>query len=299
MAQGMAPRPVRVDFAPSVALERVATLLDSVGSEQFSLSLARLLPKLGRHLEVARRIDDVRSVSATDVRAWVNAPLPDGVMPSVATRHNRRSAARLGFRLLREAGVVDHDPTLDLALPRRSRGREARPLTDQEVELGQAAARRTLGETRRPGVWALAEATATTHEIPRVHTHHVDLGQGTVFFPGSSKTLPRLANLTDWGIDALERRVRELNAADRPLVYEGAGTSAASMQAASAMTLAKILTQAGLRRDPAVMPSSVRAWAGDRIFRATGRIEEAAVALGCHTLDTTAAIIGFDWRDLR
>jgi hypothetical protein len=42
-----------------------------------------------------------------------------------------------------------------------------------------------------------------------------------------------------------------------------------------------------------------RAWAGDRVFRATGRIEEAAVALGCHTLDTAAAIIGFDWRDLR
>lgn len=98
---------------------------------------------------------------------------------------------------------------------------------------------------------------------------------------------------------ALERRVRQVGSADRPLVYEGAGTSAASMQAASAMSLTKILTQAGIRHDPAVMPASVRAWAGERVFRATGRIEEAAVALGCNTLDTAAAIIGFDWQELR
>lgn len=297
MAQGMAAGADRADFAPSAALARAAE--EAGGSEQFSLALARLLPKLGRHLEAARRIDDIRTVLAADVGAWVNAPLPDGAMPSVATRHNRRSAARLGFRLLREAGEVGYDPTMDLVLPPRSRGREARPLTDQEIGVGRAAARRTLGETRRPGLWALAEATATTHEIPRVHAHHVDLGQGTVFLPGSSKTLPRLANLTDWGIEALERRIREFGGADRPLVYEGAGSSAASMQAAAAMTLTKILTQAGLRHDPAVMPASVRGWAGDRIFRATGRIEEVALALGCHTLDTAAAIIGFDWRELR
>ena len=299
MDQGMTARGDGAGFAPSVALATVAALLDCESSEQFSVSLARLLPKLGRHLEAARRIGDVRDVSAADVRAWVNAPLPGGVMPSVATRHNRRSAARLGFRLLREAGVVDHDPTLDLVLPPRSRGREARPLTDEEIELGRAATRRTLGETRRPGLWALAEATATTHEIPRIHARQVDLGQGTVFLPGSSKIIPRWANLTDWGIDALERRLCELGSADRPLLYEGAGTSPSSMQAASAMTLTKILTQAGLRHDPAVMPASVRAWAGDRVFRATGRIEKAAVALGCHTLDTAAAIIGFDWHDLR
>lgn len=298
MAQGIAGVAEGAAFAPCVALGHAVVLLGA-SSEQFSLSLARLLPKLGMHLERARRLDDIRKVSMADVRAWICAPLPDGAMPSMATRHNRRSAARLGFRLLREAGVVDHDPTLDLVLPPRRRGREARPLTDQEPELGRAAARPTLGETRRPGLWALAEATATTHEIPRVRARDVDLGQGTVLLSGSSKTRPRLATLTDWGTDALERRIRELDSADRPLVYEGAGKSAASMQAASAMTLTKILTQAGLRHDPAVMPASVRAWAGDRIFRATGRIEEAALALGCHTLDTASAIIGFDWRDLR
>lgn len=299
MAQGMATHTVRADFAPLVALGRVAVLLDADTPGQFALSLARLLPKLGRHLEAARRIGDVREVSTADVRAWVNAPLPSGAVPSIATRHNRRAAARLGFRLLREAGMVGHDPTIDLVLPPRTRGREARPLTDEEIELGRAASRRTLGETRRPGLWALAEATATTHEIPRILARHVDLGQGTVLLPGSSKSLPRLANLTDWGSDSLERRVRELGTADRPLVYEGAGKSASSMQTAAAMTLTKTLTQAGLRHDPAVMPASVRAWAGDRVFRATGRIEEVAVALGCHTLDTAAAIIAFDWRDLR
>ena len=51
MAQGMAAASDRADFAPSVALATVAALLDGDSSEQFSVSLARLLPKLGRHLE--------------------------------------------------------------------------------------------------------------------------------------------------------------------------------------------------------------------------------------------------------
>jgi hypothetical protein len=70
------------------------------------------------------------------------------------------------------------------------------------------------------------------------------------------------------------------------------------MQAAAATALTKTLTSAGLRSDPRVKPGSVRAWAGRRVFLGAGRIEEAALALGCRTLDTAAAIIGYDWRDL-
>jgi integrase len=231
------------------------------------------------------------------VAAWVDAPLSDGSRPSLATRHNRRSAASAGFRILRDLGLVDHDPTVDVGLPLRSRGRNTRPLTDDEVAAGRAASVGTLSATRLPAVWALAEATATTHEIPRVLPCHVDLDGGTVVLGGSAKTEPRTATVTDWGISVLARRLDLVGPTDRSLTYQGKG-SAASMQASSSMAIARILNEAGLRGERSVKPESVRAWAGHRIWVETGRIESAATALGCRSLDTTARIVGYQWAEL-
>lgn len=292
-SHGAAPGPV----APSMALGVTAVELYDGDGEQFGLSLARLLPKLGSHLERARRVTDVRDVTGCDVAAWIDAPLPGGGVPSLATRHNRRSAARLGFRLLRQAGIVDHDPTVDLVLPSRSTRRSARPLTTEEIGFGRAASIGSLTDTRRPALWALAEATATTHEIPRVLPQHVDLATRTVWLSGSNKIEPRDAALADWGVAALERRLDQLDTTTGPLVYQGAGKSEAGMQAAASNTIRRILGDAGLRTDPGVVPASIRAWAGLEVFRDTGRIEEVAIVLGCHSLDTAAAIIGFDWQD--
>lgn len=228
--------------------------------------------------------------------SWVKAPLPDGQYPSLATQHNRRSAASGGFRILRELGVADHDPTLDLVLPTRIRGRETRPLTDTEVEAGRASSVDTLSESRLPSVWALAEATATTHEIPRVRPEDVDLDAGTVWLSGSAKTESRAAGLTDWGVRVLARRLDTIGRGSS-LTYQGRG-SAPSMQASSSMALARVLNRAGLRDDPAVKPESVRGWAGQRVWSQTGRVETAAIALGCKSLDTAAAIIGYEWGDL-
>lgn len=284
-------------MSPSEALGRLAVDLYESDSVEFGLSLARLLPKLGAHLEQAGRISDVRDVTARDVQAWVDAALVGGNRPSLATRHSRRAAARLGFRLLREAGIVDHDPTVDIRLPPRSRGREARPLTDDEIRRGRAASAERLAETRGPVVWALAEATATTQEIPRVLPEHVDLAAGTVLLRGSSRVEARRAPLTDWGVQSLERRLKAITTPDRALAYDGASLSPATLQSSAAKALVKTLTRAGLRSDPRVKPGSVRAWAGRSVFLTTGRIERVALALGCQTLDTAAVIIDFDWRD--
>lgn len=166
---------------PGEAFELVLGRVGSVGSEQTVAWLGHLLPKLGRFLENGRSIRDVGSVEVADVAAWVNAPLPGGQPPSLATRHNRRSAAELGFRMLRELGLVGHDPTSDLILPTRAPGRQTRPLTTDEVGAGRAASLGRLSESRLPAVWALAEATATTHEIPRVRPKDVDIHAGTVW----------------------------------------------------------------------------------------------------------------------
>jgi hypothetical protein len=45
-----------------------------------------------------------------------------------------------------------------------------------------------------------------------------------------------------------------------------------------------------------VRPVSVAAWAGARVLADTGRIEAAARALGCRSLDTAARLLRFDWR---
>ena len=67
------------------------------------------------------------------------------------------------------------------------------------------------------------------------------------------------------------------------------------MQASASMAIAKILGAAGLRADPCVKPESVRAWAGRQVWADTGRIEAAAMALGCTSLDTAASVIGWQW----
>lgn len=275
---------------PGDALTALAQQLHNDGSSQTSAALIRLFPKLGNHLENARHVRDLADVTESDIRLWIDAPLPSGGRPSLATRHNRRAAARLAFRLIRESGSVAHDPTADIALPRRSKVRTARPLTDHEVNAGRAASVTTIGETIRAAAWALAEAAATTHEIPRVAVGDIDIDGGTVRLGGSAKVAPRISPLTEWGAIALGRRIRELEDPSLSLAYLGAGTSEASMQASAASALSRTLRAAGLTADPAVRPSSVRAWAGRRVFLATGRVERAALTLGCKTLDTAAEI---------
>lgn len=279
--------------APAAVLSQVSSA-GLEGSYQSGIALGRLLPKLGAYLERVRGVADVRMVTAADVAAWIEAPLPDGSRPALATLHTRRAAARLGFRLLRQAGLLDRDPTIDLTLSSRPPHRLARPLTDEEVRLGRSAAAPNLDETRRAAAWALAEATATTHEIPRVLSGHVDLASNVVWLHGSTKQTPRFASLTSWGRHALHRHLTRCEL-DRPLVYSGRGDSPAAMQASASTLLARVLEAAGLRDDPRILPGSVRAWAGRRVFEETGRIDEVARALGCKTLDSAALIIGFDW----
>src|SRR5436309_3420934 len=59
-------------------------------------------------------------IDREQVEAFVHAVSSGGRAPSVATSHLRRSAMRMLFRALREHGLVDHDPTLDVQLPART-----------------------------------------------------------------------------------------------------------------------------------------------------------------------------------
>lgn len=202
---------------------------------------------------------------------------------------------RLLFRTARRLGLGSSDPTLDLVLPPRS-SLSLRPLTDDEILLCRSCSLGSLTATRNAAAWALAEATATTAEIPAVRVADVDLSAGHVWLAGSSKRDARRAELTEWGRMQLTRHVRRLDMADgsSPLIYRGDG-SEESRQASACQAVAATLVRAGLGGEPDVRPGSVPAWAGAALFARTGRIESVAKALGIRSLDRAAGAIAWDW----
>jgi integrase/recombinase XerC len=235
-------------------------------------------------------------VARDQVEAFVLAPSRDGRPPSVATTHLRRSAVRLLFRVLREHGVVDHDPTLDVELPPRT-SLSARPLCDDEIALGRSYSYQTLRDSRQPAAWALAEATVRSSELSQVTFGDLDLAAGTVWIAGSTKTESRVGVLTPWGVDALSRRLDFIGpglAAETLVVYEGEGSSE-SRQASCCAAISDTLRRSGLAQEPDVRPVSVAAWAGRKVFEETGQIEAAARALGVRSLDRAARLIDWEW----
>jgi len=263
------------------------------------LSLERFITLWARFDRYADRGFGARLVADVDigmVRDFVSAPTSAG-RPSPATSHLRRTAVRLLFRVLRDLRLATTDPTLDLVLPPRTQ-RALRPLTDEEVELCRWASLGTIIATRRPAVWALAEAGAATAEVGNVVLADLDLGAARVWLAGSAKTDPRWARLTDWGGVQLARRVRELGAGagqSTPVTYEGAG-SEHSHRTSSVEAIKSVLLRAGLGGDRDVHPRSVTAWAGCRLLSETGRIDEVARRLGLRSLDLAADLVGFDWQ---
>jgi len=226
---------------------------------------------------------------------FINAPTRTGDYPSIGTRHFRRVTLRALFRTIRTDGADIGDPTLDIELPPRSPF-ATRPLTIDEVLLCRTASFVTRSsDLRRPAAWALAEATASTSEIP--HIRGIDVKQLIVSLPGSSRTLPRRFSLTMWGQAIIERRIAELGDKNLPLTYDGDGTPGeVSPQAASCKLIAAILNTAGLGREPDVRPASVRYWRARAVYDMKRDLTGAARVLGMTSLDRAADAIGLAWR---
>jgi integrase len=266
--------------------------------EQSAKRLGGLCSHFARYVEGGHDCFSLTDVSPDLVRAFLHAPSAsgDGGAPSVATMHVRRSAVRLLFRLARHLDLVDSDPTLDLVLPPRSSVRQ-RPLTIDEVIVCRSFSLQTLTETRQPAAWAVAEAAARSAEIPMIRASHIDLEGGTVFIPGGTRSEPRRAPLTEWGLVQLRRRLVTLETipGDPPIIYSGRG-GPESAQASSCAAIASVLIRAGLGREPDVGAGSVAAWAGAEARQHGMPIHYVAHMLGLRSLDRAASIIGWDWR---
>lgn len=226
--------------------------------------------------------------------AFLRAARSDGSPASVSTMHWRRTALRLLFRAAREAGLVVGDPTLDVALPARSSLR-ARPLTDDEVALCRSVAQWSLTGSRRSAIWALAEATCRSSELPDVTAKDVDLESGVVRICGGKVTDERFGQLTEWGLARVRARIGGVDHPNQPIAYSGQNHQAGG-QVSGAAALVDVLVRAGLHDEPDVRPGSVAAWAGRRVLDDTGRIDLAARALGVRSLDRAAQIVAWDWR---
>ena len=170
-----------LDDAIALVQDLLAESWDSPGQARRVLGILELFAAFAR---TGFKLDAPEAVTPEVVTAFVQAPLADGGVPSVPLLHLRRSALRLLFRSLREAGVAVGDPTLDLVLPPRSQ-LAARPLTDDEVTLCRGHALWSLVDARRAAAWALAEATCRSVEIARICTHDLDLDGSRVWIHGS------------------------------------------------------------------------------------------------------------------
>lgn len=284
----------RGGIADEVGLVAAELERGSLLSEQ---SLPRLLDLVHRFVGFAVRgfgTSTLGDVDAGTSHGFVTARTSSGD-PAVATMHLRRSTLRLLFRIARELDLVEGDPTIDLDLPPRS-GLKARPLTDDEDALCRSFSLHTLTSTRPSAAWALAEATATTSEMPQVRVRDLDLDNGRVWIAGGKATDPRCGHVDEWGQLQLERRLRALpdRDPDRPVVYEGTG-SPESRQASSCIAISDTIVRAGLGGEPDVKPSSVIAWVGARLLAEGAGIDEVTRRLGRRSLDRTARFIGWDW----
>lgn len=254
-----------------------------------------LLERFGVFVVRAFGVECLADVTPVHAEAFVRSSTADGQLPSVATMRLRRSTLRLLFRTARDLGILDGDPTLDLALPPRT-DQAARPLTDLEVQRCRRASLEDLTSTRLSVPWGLGEATARTSEIPHLRVRDLDLAGERVWVHGSSNTQARWGSLTAWGVVQLELHLREHLPAggDDLLTYRGS-ENPESRRAHSSQAIRETLRRAGLAADPEVRPASLAAWAGRRVLCSTGRIDAAARALGMRSLDGAARLCGWDW----
>lgn len=281
----VAARGAGIDKELVVALNALASSdLSNSTLERFSGLIARFSSRL-----VATGVMSLTTITDDDCEQFLWARTKRNSAPSIHSVHLRRSAIRSLFAVLVELGEDFTDPSQRVTLPSK-RVRRARPLTDDEITLLRTVALgRRSGAVRATLAVALAEATATTGEIPQLRWCDLHVSDGTIDLPGAAPIRTRRADLSPWGLLILKSE-EPRHHSDEWIITRVAGyADGHSGQAATSNLLAKLLHAAGLTGED-VRPSSIRLWAGARVLGTAG-IEGAANALGLSSLDATRAAL--------
>ncbi|WP_234796992.1 site-specific integrase [Mycobacteroides chelonae] len=216
---------------------------------------------------------------------------------AIATMHNRRAALRAYFRTARRLGLVLHDPTADVDVPDRQAA-ALRPLADDEAALVRLFCEHST-PTRHAATAALLLAGAHTSELGHIRISDVDTAAHTVWSHGSTKHRARALPLDTWARRVIAQRIAHLTergATGETVFCTGSDGSDAQRQARVCVTIRDVLTRAGLSTTTGIKPSSLTAYAARQVFEETGRIELAAKLIGSGSLDGTASLIGYQWR---
>jgi hypothetical protein len=233
-------------------------------------------------------VEDPRLVGRPLVDRFIHSRVGSRV-PAPATVATRLSAIRFLFDALRAEGLVVHDPTLDLRID-RSAGPKVRMLSDDEVDRCRWVAEVAIDASDRYcATWAVLEAGASTGETGLASWDDVSADLRTISVGQDSSR--RAITFTDWGADAM-RRARPTTDG-QPIAVLRSSTYD-SKRTAVAHVIREIFERAGVA---SAEPRSITAWAAQRTFTATGRIEVVALTIGFESLDRTAELIGFDWRN--
>jgi hypothetical protein len=274
----------------------IASLVSSRGLTSATLVNRVARMRLFAAFLQAEGVPSLEAASPAHVRNFVDSRRASGATPTLSERHSRRAAVRLLYREARRLGLSSADPAVDLELPPRNPV-SARPLIDQEIEVGRSYAVRSF-DTRPAVCWALAEATARTSEMPHLRVSDLDIGAGTIWIHGGATTDPRLGRLTRWGSAQLHRRLQAVERTDGPtpiLMGEGEWDHPDEGRAAATMALVGVLKAARLS-GPGVNPRSIAFWAAAKAHAEGACIDAVARMLGVRRLDDAARAVGFNWR---
>jgi len=119
-------------------------------------------------------VGSLDSVSTELADRFVRSRLDSGIVASLATQHNRRTAIRFLFRVARRLDLASGDPTLDIVLPPAT-SLATRPLVDDEIELCRDISWWKSSRVARQVVlfiWCLPSAPLVKHQPDRLSSHY-------------------------------------------------------------------------------------------------------------------------------